>query len=117
MERQKHTIDASGQSLGRLATQIAVLLRGKHKPTYTPNIDAGDIVEVTNVRAIRFTGQKMDKKAYHHFTGYPGGYKTLLLKKAFADDPKDVLRRAVDGMLPKNRLRVAFRKRLIIRSV
>ncbi len=116
IQRTKHTIDASGKILGRVASEIAILLRGKHRPTYTPNIDAGDIVEVVNVAAIRVTGEKESKKEYHHFTGYPGGYKSMQLKVLKAKNPAEVLRRAVDGMLPKNRLRASMIKRLIFRA-
>lgn len=112
--RTTHTIDATGKVLGRLATEIVTLLRGKHKATFTPNIDDGDIVKVQNINGMKVTGQKMDQKEYHHFTGYPGGYKSLQLGKLMKTDPADVLRRAVDGMLPKNRLRATFIKRLTI---
>ncbi|MBI4262495.1 50S ribosomal protein L13 [Candidatus Uhrbacteria bacterium] len=115
-QRTKHTIDATGKILGRLASEIATLLRGKNKPTYTPNIDAGDRVEVLNVAAIRVTGDKESKKEYHHFTGYPGGYKSMQLRVLKAKNPAEVLRRAVDGMLPKNRLRPTQLKRLTFRT-
>lgn len=116
IEHAKHTIDASGKILGRLATEVAILLRGKQKPTYTPNIDAGDFVEVTNAKLIRVTGGKESKKEYHHFTGYPGGYKSMQLKVLNVKDPTEALRRAVDGMLPKNRLRAVMIQRLTIRA-
>ncbi|MBI4276456.1 50S ribosomal protein L13 [Candidatus Uhrbacteria bacterium] len=114
-QRTTYSIDATGKVLGRLASDIAFHLRGKHKPTYTPNIDDGDVIEVTNVRAMVLTGQKIDRKAYHHFTRYPGGYKSVALKQLIEKKPAEVLRRAVEGMLPKNRLRSILRKRLIIR--
>lgn len=113
-QRTVHTIDATGRVLGRLATEIVVLLRGKHKATFTPHIDAGDTVRIQNIRGMIVTGGKIDRKEYHHFTRYPGGYKSLPLKKLMKDDPADVLRRAVYGMLPKNRQRADFIKRLTI---
>lgn len=113
-QRTIHTIDATGKVLGRLATQIVVLLRGKQKATFTPHIDDGDVVRVQNIGGMKVTGGKLDKKEYHHFTRYPGGYKSVGLKKLMKEDPADVLRRAVDGMLPKNRQRTGFMKRLTI---
>ena len=111
IERKWLVIDASGMTLGRLATQIAVLLRGKHKATYTPFADTGDYVIVTNASKIVLTGKKLDQKLYRHHSGFPGGmteidYKTMMEKK-----PEKVLELAVKGMLPKNSLgRQMFRK-------
>ena len=100
-----HHIDARGKIVGRLATEIATLLTGKHKPTYLPNIDSGDHVVVTNARHIVFTGAKVDDKYYRWHTGFPGGLKQKSVKETLDTKPDDVLRRAVNGMLPKNRLR------------
>ena len=100
-----HHIDARGKVVGRLATEIVTLLTGKHKPTYLPNIDSGDHVVVTNARHIVMTGKKVDDKLYRWHTGYPGGLKQKTVKETLATKPDDVLRKAVNGMLPKNRLR------------
>lgn len=113
--RERHSIDATGLILGRLAVKIATLLRGKHKATFEPHKDEGDIVEVTNVSKIKFSGKKMGQKEYYSFSGYPGGLKTKKLADLFAAKPDDVLRRAVREMLPDNRLRTAMIKRLIIK--
>lgn len=112
IERKLHTIDASGKAVGRLATEIAVLLRGKHKPEYQPNIDGGDIVEVSNIKQVKFTGDKLEQKKYHHYSGYPGGLKTVSMSKVFKEKPAEVLRKAVWNMLPKNKLRKEMIKRL-----
>lgn len=114
MKRETHTIDASGKVLGRLATEIAVLLRGKNKPDFQFNKDMGDFVAVKNVNQIRFTGKKMEKKKYYRHSGFPGGLKEISLKKLFAKNPAEVLRVAVFGMLPKNKLRKEQIKRLKI---
>ena len=111
IERQWLVIDASGKTLGRLATEVARLLRGKHKPTYTPFADTGDYVIVVNASKMVLTGKKLDQKLYRHHSGFPGGmteidYKTMMDKK-----PEKVLELAVKGMLPKNSLgRQMFRK-------
>lgn len=115
IERQIHKFDASEQALGRLATQIAHILRGKHKADYAPHIDAGDIVEVINVDKLSFSGKKLEQKNYYRVTGYIGGLKTIPLSKLFAKDPAEVLRRAVKQMLAPTKLREAQLKRLIIR--
>lgn len=112
MKRQTHTIDATNKVLGRLATEIAVLLRGKHKPTFQPNQDMGDFVIVKNVGKVKITGKKMENKKYYHHTGYMGGLKTVPMKKIFERNPAEVLRRAVFGMLPTNKLRAEQIKRL-----
>jgi len=112
MERKTHTIDAENKILGRLASEIAVLLRGKHKPDFAPHKDAGDFVVVKNADKIRISGKKMDQKKYRHYSGYPGGLKEKPLKELFEKKPDEVLRRAVMGMLPKNRLRAKMIKRL-----
>ena len=117
IERNTHTIDASGKILGRLASEIAKLLQGKHKPDYTPNIDAGDIVEVSNVTKIKLSGKKMDQKVYYRHSGYPGGLKTRKISEAMEKDPTFVLRNAVSFMLPKNTFRSRRISRLRIKTV
>ena len=112
MKRDTHTIDASGKVLGRLATEIAILLRGKQKPNFQPNKDMGDFIIVKNVSQIRFTGKKMDKKKYYRHSGYPGGLTEISLKRLFKEKPSKVLKMAVMGMLPKNKLREKQIKRL-----
>lgn len=114
IERENHKIDAAGQAIGRIATQVAVLLRGKNLATYQPNIDAGAVVYVTNIRQAIFTGKKLDQKNYYRYSGYPGGLKTLKMRDLQATQPDQVLRRAVKQMLPANRLREGMLKRLII---
>lgn len=111
-ERKTYTIDASGKILGRLASEITILLRGKHKPSFQPNEDAGDFVIVKNVSKIRVTGKKMEQKKYYHHSGYLGGLKEISLKELFAKDPAQVLRIAVSKMLPRNKLRRKQIKRL-----
>lgn len=114
MERKTHTIDAANRVLGRLATEIAVLLRGKNKPDFAPNKDMGDFVTVRNFSKIRITGKKFEQKIYYRHTGYLGGLKEVPLKKLFEKDPAEVLKKAVFGMLPKNKLRAKQIKRLRI---
>lgn len=114
MERKTHTIDASDQILGRLAVQIALLLRGKNKRDFAPNKDEGDFVVVENTDKIKFSGKKMEKKIYYRHTGYLGGLKETPLKKMWGQDPAKVLKIAVFGMLPKNKLRAKQIKRLKI---
>lgn len=112
MERKTHKIDAAGKVLGRLATEIAILLRGKNKPDFTPQEDKGDFVSVTNADKIKLTGKKAESKVYLRHTGYLGGLKQASIKKIMKERPSEVLRRAVYGMLPKNRLRDRQIKRL-----
>ncbi len=112
IERKVHYIDARGEILGRLAAKIAILLMGKHKPSYRPNLDMGDVVVVKNVDKIKVTGKKMEKKVYYWHTGYLGGLKSIKLKDLFKKDPRLVLKKAVLGMLPKNKLRAKRIKRL-----
>jgi large subunit ribosomal protein L13 len=114
-ERKLHKFDAEGKTVGRLSTQIALILRGKNKPEYQPNLDMGDIVEVKNVGKLKFTGKKLAQKKYFRYSGYPGGLKTALMRDVFAKDPGSVLKRAVRDMLPPNRTRPKLLKRLIIR--
>jgi len=103
-ERNWLLVDAEGQTLGRLATQIADTLRGKRKPTYTPHVDTGDFVVVVNAEKISVTGAKRQEKLYHRHSGYPGGLKTRTLNDMLERRPEEVIRLAVRGMLPKNRL-------------
>lgn len=114
LKREIHEIDATGKTVGRLSTQIAVLLRGKHKPSFEPHIDAGDFVVVKNAAGLKFTGQKLTQKVYHHHSGYPGGLKTKKLSTLFAQDPSEVLRKSVLQMLPDIRLRKNMINRLTV---
>jgi large subunit ribosomal protein L13 len=114
LERKTHTIDAAGKVLGRLASEIAVLLRGKHKPTFVPYKDEGDFVVVKNIKNIKITGKKLEQKKYYRHSGYPGGLKEISLKKLFEKKPAEVLKKAVRGMLPRNKLRKEMIKRLKI---
>ena len=102
--RNWYVVDADGKTLGRLATAIAITLRGKHKPQYTPHIDTGDFVVVVNAEKIAVTGQKLDQKLYHRHSGYPGGLRTRTLREQLDRQPTEVLRKAVKGMLPRNRM-------------
>lgn len=107
------TVDADNKSFGRLAAEVAVLLRGKNKATYVPHIDGGDTVVVKNIDKMKFTGNKLEGKKYHHYTGYIGNLKTATLKEFMGKrGPKEVLRKAVMGMLQKNKLRAKQIKRL-----
>lgn len=110
-ERNWLVVDASGETLGRLATQIADRLRGKHKPQYTPHCDVGDFVVVINAEKIAVTGKKRQEKLYRRHSGYPGGLKTRTLNDMLERKPEEVIRLAVKGMLPRNRLaRAQLRK-------
>jgi large subunit ribosomal protein L13 len=102
--RDWYVVDAEGQTLGRLATQIADTLRGKTKPQYTPHVDTGDFVVVVNAEKITVTGQKLDQKRYYRHSGYPGGLRSRTLREQLDRRPTEVLRKAVKGMLPRNRL-------------
>lgn len=115
-KRETREIDATGQVLGRLATQIAVILRGKDKPSFRPNLIVGDKVKVVNASKIVVTGRKMEQKRYYHHTGYLGHLKEKSLKELMAKDPADVVRRAVYGMLPSNKLRPTLMKNLTIEN-
>ena len=111
IERRWHVVDAEGQTLGRLATRIADVLRGKDKPVYTPHVDTGDFVIVVNAEKIAVTGSKLDSKMYYRHSGYPGGLKHRTLRDQLERRPTEVLRKAVKGMLPRNRLgRAQLRK-------
>ena len=102
--RDWYLVDAEGKTLGRLATQIADTLRGKRKPQYTPHVDTGDFVIVVNAEKIQVTGNKLDQKRYYRHSGYPGGLRSRTLREQLERRPTEVLRVAVKGMLPKNRL-------------
>jgi large subunit ribosomal protein L13 len=104
VERRWYVVDAEGQTLGRLATRIADTLRGKRKPEYTPHIDTGDFVIVVNAEKIAVTGKKLDDKIYYRHSGYPGGLRQRTLGEQLARRPTEVIRKAVEGMLPRNRL-------------
>ncbi len=110
-----HTIDAENQPLGRLASKIAVILRGKNNPNYRPNEMPQEKVTVENIQKIKFTGKKLDQKIYHHYSGYPGGMKERKLKVLFEKQPKRVLWLAVYRMLAPNRLRSKIMKNLEIK--
>lgn len=111
VEREWWIVDAEGQTLGRLATRIASILRGKHKPIFTPNIDTGDFVIVVNADKVAVTGAKLDQKIYYRHSGYPGGLKQRTLREQLQRAPERVIEAAVRGMLPKNKLgRAMFRK-------
>jgi len=112
VERKWHVIDASGKTLGRLCTQIASLLLGKHKPTYVPYLDTGDYVIVLNAARVRVTGKKTKQKAYYRHSGYPGGLKTEIYEDVMAAHPTRIIEHAVRGMLPHNRLGRAMFKKL-----
>jgi large subunit ribosomal protein L13 len=114
IERQWYVVDAESKTLGRLATQIAGVLRGKGKPAYTAHVDTGDFVIVVNAEKIHVTGQKLDQKLYYKHSGYPGGLHTRTLREQLARRPEEVLRKAVKGMLPKNRLAAAQLRKLKI---
>ena len=115
MQRETHTIDATDKALGRIATQAVAFLRGKHKENFVPNKDEGDFVIVENFSKVKFSGQKLDQKLYYSHSGYLGGLKEMPLSKLYKEDPQSVLRRAVLGMLPKNKLSNRQIKRLKIK--
>ena len=114
VERKWHLVDASGKVLGRLASQIAMCLRGKLKPEFTPHADAGDYVVVINAEQIKVTGAKTSSKKYYRHSQYPGGIKEMSFEKMIAKKPEDVLKIAVKGMLPKNPLGRAMLSKLKI---
>lgn len=114
--RNKTIIDATGQSVGRLATQIATLLQGKHRVDYVPHIDLGDIIEVRNAAKVKITGQKLEGKFFYAYSGYPGGMRKTQLKDVMAKNPAEALTHAVYSMLPKNKLRKDRLKRLKVHN-
>lgn len=99
-----HLVDAAGKPLGRVASEIAHVLRGKHKPTYSPHLDLGDHIIVINAEKVHVTGKKRQQKLYYRYSGYPGGLKSTTLQDEMRKDPAKIVRRAVKGMLPHNRL-------------
>ena len=114
VERKWYIVDAEGEVVGRLCTKIATVLRGKHKPSYTPHVDTCDCVIVINADKVRFTGAKWDQKEYLTYSGYPGGQKKKTAKEALAKKPISIVENAVKGMLPKNRLGRAMFKKLFV---
>ena len=114
IEREWFVVDAEGKTLGRLASEIAKILKGKHKPIYSPHLDVGDFVIVINAEKVRVTGRKLDQKFYYRHSGYPGGLKIISLRDQLARHPTRVLKAAVRGMLPKNRLGRRMIKKLKI---
>jgi large subunit ribosomal protein L13 len=104
VQRDWYVVDAEGKTLGRLAAALAYRLRGKHKPVFTPHVDTGDFVVVVNAEKIRVTGDKLAQKTYYRHSGYPGGIKSRTLGEMLERKPEDVIRKAVKGMLPRNRL-------------
>lgn len=115
ISRKLHQLDATDSTVGRLATKIATILRGKNKPEFEAHLDLGDIVEVKNISKLKFTGKKLDQKQYHHFSGYLGGLKSKKMSEINATNPGDILYRAVREMLPDTKLRTNMLKRLIIK--
>ncbi len=114
VQRKWYIIDAEGEVVGRLCSRIAHVLRGKHKPSYTPHVDCGDFVIVINADKVRFTGQKTDKKEYLRYTGYPGGQRKTTPRELLAKKPEAIIENAVRGMLPKNRLGRQMFKKLFV---
>lgn len=109
---KKFNLDATDQAIGRLATQIAMILMGKNDPSYQPNVDCRHKVIITNAAKIKLSGKKLEQKEYIHYSGYPGGIKRLPFKKVLAAKPEQVILKAVSRMLPKNKLRVSRLKRI-----
>jgi large subunit ribosomal protein L13 len=112
IEREWYVVDAADQTLGRLATRIARILRGKHKPIYTPHLDCGDYVIVVNAEKVNVTGRKLDQKMYYRHSGYPGGFKSISLGDQLQKHPERVIQAAVRGMLPKTKLGRQMSKKL-----
>ncbi|HAZ28451.1 MAG TPA: 50S ribosomal protein L13 [Candidatus Magasanikbacteria bacterium] len=115
LERKNHEIDAAGQSVGRVASRAALLLKGKNKATYAPHIDGGDCVTIVNASQVKFTGRKLVQKDYYHHTMHPGGLKRTPMKNVFDANPANVMKRAIMGMLPKNKHRENMMRRLIVK--
>ena len=112
IKRRWYVVDAQGKTLGRLATQVARILRGKHKPVFSPHLDVGDHVIIINAEKIEVTGKKLDTKRYYRYSGYLGGLKSVVLREQLETHPDRVLIHAIRGMLPKNRLGRAMLKKL-----
>ncbi len=114
--RKWYLVDAAGKTLGRLASRVAILLRGKHKPTFTPHVDTGDHVVIINADKVHLTGDKLKTKTYIHHTGYPGGLKSISAEHLRAKKPTELLARAIKGMLPKNSLGKQMARKLKVYS-
>ena len=112
IERKWYVVDATDLTLGRLASEVATVLRGKHKPTFTPHVDGGDFVVVVNASKVVLTGKKLDQKYYRYHTGYVGGLKEISYREMMEKKPEEVVAHAVSGMLPKNKLRARMMTRL-----
>mgnify|MGYP000958691509 FL=1 len=112
VKRKWYLVDATDKTLGRLSSKIASMLRGKHKPIFTPHVDCGDYVVVINAEKVKVTGKKLEDKEYKRHSGYPGGLKTVTLEKMLEDKPEDVMIHAVKGMLPKGKLGRQMLKKL-----
>ena len=112
IERKWYVVDAEGKTLGRLATEVATVLRGKHKPTYTPHMDCGDYVIVVNAEKVEVTGKKRKEKVYKRHTGYPGGLREITFEKLLDKKPDEIVRHAVKGMMPKGKLGRQMYKKL-----
>ena len=112
MERKVHVIDADGKALGRIATEVARYLMGKHKTTYVPNADAGDFVHVKHAAKLKMTGRKREQKVYRWYTGYQGGLREKKASRVAEENPAELVERAVDRMLPKNTFRTARLRRM-----
>jgi len=114
--RDIHTIDAEGKAPGRIATEVATLLIGKHKPSFQPNIDGGDHVQIINASKMKFTGKKLDQKKYYRHSGYAGGLTETDMKDVWEQNPAEILERAISRMLPKNKQRTERMKRLVVKN-
>lgn len=112
LDKKWYVVDAEDKVLGRMATRIAMCLRGKHKPDFTPNVDTGDFVVVVNAEKVKLTGKKLDNKIYYWHTGFPGGIKSETARERLEKNPTEIVEEAVRGMLPKNRLGRAMFKKL-----
>ncbi len=116
VEHKWYILDAAGKPLGRLATEAAVILRGKHRPTFTPHVDTGDNVIIINAEKVVLTGNKLDQKMYYRHSGYPGGLKEMTYRQLMAKKPEEAVRKAVVGMLPQTKLGAAIAKKLKVYS-
>ena len=114
IERQWYVVDAQGMVMGRLASEVAKILRGKHKPIYSPSVDTGDHVIIINADKVILTGHKLDQKIYYHHSGYPGGLKKTKYRQLMAKKPEFAVRRSIEGMLPKNPLGRKMGKKLFV---
>jgi large subunit ribosomal protein L13 len=114
IQQKWYVIDASGEVLGRLATRAASILRGKEREQFTPFLDCGDHVIVVNASKVKLTGNKLEQKFYHHYTGFPGGLHSTTLRRMFEEKPEQIIREAVEGMLPKSKLGKHLAKKLMV---